>query len=272
MPSKKPNDAAVQARVKMSQLHIFLSGGLAILVYVSLVWLISLAKKDAGIMDIFWGPGFILAAYTYLMVNPETTLQVSLLFGLILLWGVRLALHIGLRNAGMPEDARYANWRQQFGTRWWWYSYLRVFILQGAVMWIVSLPLLTGLQDQSDLHVVDYVGLLLFLAGFLFEAIGDWQLRQFKKDSKNRGKVMNTGLWGLTRHPNYFGEAVLWWGLTLIAIEISTLWILISPLIMTWLLIKVSGVKMLDELLIKTKPGYAEYIRTTNAFIPGGQR
>jgi len=252
--------------------QIFLQGGLAILVYVSLIWIISLLKKDAGIMDIFWGLGFIVTGYFYLSADYSHALQPRLLYSLVLLWGLRLTLHIGVRNLGEAEDARYANWRQQFGAKWWWLSYFRVFILQGMVMWIVSIPLLFGLLDKAPLTVLDWVGILFFAVGFLVEAIGDWQLRSFKKDPSNKGKVLNTGLWGLTRHPNYFGEALLWWGFTLIAIELSTFWILISPIIMTWLLIKVSGVAMLDDLLKKTKPDYAEYIENTNAFFPGKRK
>ncbi len=253
----------------MSLSQIFLEGGLAILVYVTVVWIISLLKKDAGIMDIFWGLGFLIAGYFYLAADYSSALQPRLLYLLVALWGLRLSVHIGVRNLGEPEDARYANWRAQYGEKWWWISYLRVFILQGVVMWVVSIPLLTGLQDKSSLTPIDYVGIGLFVTGFLFEAIGDWQLRSFKKNEGSKGKVLNSGLWKYTRHPNYFGEAVLWWGFSLIAVEMSTLWILISPAIMTWLLMKVSGVKMLDELLLKTKPHYAAYIQNTNAFFPG---
>jgi len=254
----------------MSQ--IFLQGGFAILVYVSVIWILSLLKKDAGIMDIFWGLGFVIVGYFYLAADYSSALQPRLLYLLVLLWGLRLTIHIGVRNLGEPEDARYANWREQFGTKWWWYSYFRVFILQGVVMWVVSIPLLIGLQSKTDLNIIDYFGILLFGVGFLFEAIGDWQLRAFKKNKENKGKVLDCGFWGLTRHPNYFGEALLWWGFALIAVEVSTFWILISPLIMTWLLIKVSGVKMMDELLLKTKPDYAAYIQNTNAFLPGKKK
>ena len=251
---------------------MFLQGGLAILIYVSLIWIISLIKKDAGIMDIFWGLGFIVVGYFYLFAAYSNAFQPRLLYTLVPLWGLRLTLHIGVRNLGEAEDARYANWRQQFGAKWWWLSYLRVFILQGVVMWIVSLPLLVGLQDKSSLTVIDWIGIMFFAVGFLVEAVVDWQLRTFKKDSANKGKVLDTGLWSLTRHPNYFGEALLWWGFTLIAIEVSTLWIVISPIIMTWLLMKVSGVAMLDDLLRKTKPDYAAYIESTNAFFPGKRK
>lgn len=252
--------------------QIFLTGGLAILVYVTIIWIISLLKKDAGIMDIFWGFGFIVTGYFYLSADYSNALQPRLLYALVLLWGLRLSIHIAERNLGEAEDARYDNWRKQFAKKWWWYSYFRVFILQGAFMWIVSLPLLTGLQDRGDLNILDWIGVLLFTMGFVFETVGDWQLRAFKKDPENKGKVLDTGLWGLTRHPNYFGEALLWWGFTFIAIEVNTFWIVVSPVIMTWLLMKVSGVTMLDKLLLDTKPDYARYIESTNAFFPGKRK
>ncbi len=189
--------------------QIYLEGGLAILAYVTVVWIISLIKKDAGIMDILWGLGFLIVGYFYLAADYSSALQPRLLYLLVAFWGLRLSVHIGLRNLGEPEDARYANWRAQHGEKWWWVSYLRVFILQGVVMWVVSIPLLTGLQDKSSLALIDYIGIGLFVIGFLFEAVGDWQLRFFKKNVNNKGKVLNTGLWKYTRHPNYFGEAAL---------------------------------------------------------------
>ncbi len=251
---------------------LMISGGLAILVFVTVIWLISLAKKDSGIMDIFWGIGFIIAGYFYISADYSSAAQPRLLYLLVLIWGLRLAVHIGIRNAGHPEDARYAAWRAASGKNWWWFSYLKVFLLQGTVMWIVSLPLLTGLQDQSAPGFLDYAGILLWTAGMFFETVGDWQLLQFKKKPENKGKVFKEGLWGYTRHPNYFGESLIWWGFTLIAVQGTTLWILISPILMTFLLLKVSGVKMLDELLIRTKPEYADYIRNTNAFLPGRKK
>ena len=251
---------------------LMINGGFAIWVFVTMVWMYSLVKNDSGIMDIFWGIGFIIAGYFYISADYSTSIQPRLLFLLVLIWGFRLALHIGIRNTGRPEDARYAAWRTASGKKWWWFSYLKVFLLQGVVMWIVSLPLLTGLQDQSGLGLLDYAGILFWITGMYFETVGDWQLLQFKKKAENKGKVFKDGLWAYTRHPNYFGESLIWWGFTLIAIQGTTLWILVSPILMTFLLLKVSGVNMLDKLLSRTKPEYADYIRNTNAFIPGRKK
>ena len=249
-------------------LSVFLVGGLSVLIFVTLVWLLSLAKKDSGIMDVFWGLGFILLAVVYVFLHNSFSNHSVVLLILVLIWGLRLSIHIGIRNSGNPEDARYAAWRKANGKKWWWFSYFKVFLLQGAVMWIVALPLLAGFNNGDSLNLLDISGIILWLIGFGFEAVGDWQLRKFKKEPANKGKVFNRGLWAYTRHPNYFGEAVLWWGFALIAFSGQYWWIIISPILMTYLLVRVSGVKMLDELMSGRSTDYKEYIKTTNAFIP----
>ncbi|MBC8478958.1 MAG: DUF1295 domain-containing protein, partial [FCB group bacterium] len=178
---------------------IFIDGGFAIWIFVTAVWMYSLMKRDSGIMDVFWGLGFIVAGYFYISADYTHALQPRLLGMLVLVWGIRLALHIGIRNAGHPEDARYAAWRTASGKNWWWFSYLKVFMLQGIIMWIVSLPLLTGLQDKSDLGLLDFTGLILWMVGFFFEAVGDWQLLRFKRNPDNKGKEFDQGLWKYTR-------------------------------------------------------------------------
>jgi steroid 5-alpha reductase family enzyme len=187
------------------------------------------------------------------------------------LWAIRLALHIGMRNLGHGEDFRYAAWRAQHPDTWWIRSYFKVFLLQGVIAWIVALPLFFAITSETPagLTLLDWAGLLVFAFGFLFEAIGDEQLRRFKADPANKGRVMNTGLWRYTRHPNYFGEAVLWWGLGLIGAATPLGWIgLVGPAIITFLLLRVSGVAMLEKTLRTTKPGYADYIARTPAFFP----
>ena len=194
-------------------------------------------------------------------------LGLSLLVGL---WGVRLAIYIGNRNHGQPEDYRYAAWREENGARWWWFSYFKVFLLQGSILWIVSLPLYFAQAAPSPYGFTawDMAGLLLFVVGFYFEVVGDWQLQRFKADSANKGKLFTSGLWAYTRHPNYFGEAVLWWGFYLIALGVGGYLSVIGPLLMTFLLLKVSGVAMLERTMKKSKPGYEEYVQRTNAFFP----
>lgn len=248
------------------------AGGLAILAYMGALWLVSLALKDSSIVDIFWGPGFILVSGVYLALAPDGYApRRLLLLALVIVWGLRLALHIGARNACRGEDFRYRRWRQNAGPRWGWYSLFKVFLLQGAVMWLVSMPLLAGLSAPvpDRLTPLDLLGGLVWAVGFVFEALGDWQLRRFRADPANAGQVMRAGLWRYTRHPNYFGDALVWWGLFLIAAGTPGGWLTVfSPLLMTYLLRRVSGVTLLEESLRRTRPGYADYIASTSAFFP----
>lgn len=246
--------------------------GLAVVIALGiLLWLVSLALRDSSIVDIAWGPLLLAIGVAYYVTTAAPGSRAQLMVALVALWAVRLALHIGARNLGHGEDFRYAAWRQQNGARWWWFSYFKVFLLQGVIAWIVAMPLFYAITSDAPaaLGPLDWAGVLLFAAGFLFEAIGDEQLRRFKAAPANKGRVMNTGLWRYTRHPNYFGEAVLWWGLGLIGAATPLGWIgLVGPAIITFLLIRVSGVAMLEKTLKNTKPGYAEYIASTPAFFP----
>lgn len=254
-------------------LQIMLSSLLAIMVYMTVLWLVSLRMKNASIVDIFWGPGFALASLIYFALTPDGFQARKLLIvALVSLWGLRLGWHIGRRNLGHDEDYRYQEWRRASGENWWWVSFFKVFVLQGFMMWIISTPLMVAqyASEPANLTAFDVLGALLWLTGFTFEAVGDWQLTQFKSDPANKGKVMRTGLWRFTRHPNYFGDAALWWGYFLIALSVPNGFISIfSPVIMTLMLMRVSGVALLEQNLKKTKPGYADYIATTNAFFPG---
>ena len=252
-----------------------LTGLLAVIALGILLWLISLAVRDSSIVDIAWGPLIFVVGLTYYLAMAEPVARAHLVVALTGLWAMRLALHIGVRNIGHGEDFRYAAWRTQYGAAWWYRSYFKVFLLQGVIAWIVALPLYYGITARTprDLGWWDYAGMAVFTFGFLFEAIGDEQLRRFKTNPANKGRVMITGLWRYTRHPNYFGEAVLWWGLGLIGAATPLGWIgLVGPAIITFLLIRVSGVAMLERTLKTTKPGYAEYIASTPAFFPGAPR
>lgn len=250
--------------------EIYLTAGLVIVGYVTLIWVLSLVIRDAGIMDIFWGLGFIVVSGVYFFSAREVGLPGYLLLALVLFWGLRLTIYLAFRNLGKPEDARYQAFREKGGSNWWWQSYFKVFLLQGLIMWIVSLPLLSGLAAGTDepLGWFAVAGIVLWGIGFFFEAVGDWQLARFKKDPHNKGKVLDQGLWAMTRHPNYFGEMLIWWGFYLISLQSGYGWTVISPLIMTVLLLRVSGVTMLEQLLTTTKPEYSEYIRRTSAFFP----
>lgn len=250
--------------------HLFLLVGAVILVLMVLLWLLSLQIKNASIIDIFWGIGFVMIAWIAFALTPQGYLPRKLLLGvLVTIWGLRLAIHIRIRNLGKPEDFRYAKWREENGARWWWFSFVQVFLLQGFLMWIIGAPILAAMTSGFPAIVtpLDWLGALLWVLGFLFELIGDAQLMRFKKDSNNHGKLFTGGMWKYTRHPNYFGEAVLWWGYYLVALAAGRWWTIFSPVIMTYLLTKVSGVAMLERTM-KQKPGYGEYIRKTSAFLP----
>lgn len=247
----------------------FLLSGLLILACVTLLWLLSLALKNAAIVDIFWGAGFVLVAwFTALQTAPLTTRQIILL-ALVTTWGARLSFHILLRNHNKPEDFRYAAWRAQYGKHWGWVSFLQVFLLQGALLWLISAPLVAGLSPQTGDRLWSLVPLAAAIwgLGFYFESIGDWQLAKFKSDPQNKGKIMTQGVWAYTRHPNYFGDAAQWWGFYLLALPSGAWWTIFSPILMTYLLLNVSGVTMLEKAL-QERPGYAEYARRTSAFFP----
>jgi steroid 5-alpha reductase family enzyme len=237
----------------------------------TVLWAISLPLRDSSIADIFWGLGFAAIAWlTVGLARPGAHPRAWLLAALVTAWGVRLSLHLLRRNWGRGEDARYRAWRERAGGSWWWRSYLKVFLLQGAVMWVVAAPMtaLAALPAQPRLGWLDAFALAAWVTGFAFETVGDRQLARFKADPSNRGRVMTGGLWRYTRHPNYFGDALAWWGHYLLAAAGGAWWTAFSPALMTFLLVRVSGVAMLESALRETKPGYREYVASTSAFIP----
>ena len=235
------------------------------------VWLLSLAKKDASIVDTFWGLGFVLIAVVCFATRSGYRERKILVLLLAIAWGLRLATHIFWRNKGKGEDFRYRAMRVRFGDRFPIVSLFTVFGLQGLLMWIISLPLQIAQisREPARLTWLDSAGAAIWLIGFLFESVGDLQLARFKADPRNKGKVMDRGLWRYTRHPNYFGDALLWWAFFVIALSTSAgVWTVISPMIMTGLLMKVSGVALLEKTLTKTKPEYRDYVGRTSAFFP----
>jgi len=249
--------------------NLFLVAGGAILALMVLLWLLSLALKNASIVDIFWGIGFIIVTWLAFSLGQGYLPRKQLVVTLVTIWGSRLALHIAIRNWGKPEDFRYAKWRQDNGPRWWWFSFFQVFLLQGVLMWIISAPLIAAQTSgfPAILTPLDLIGKVIWIIGFLFELIGDLQLVFFKRNPANTGKLLTTGLWRFTRHPNYFGEAVLWWGYYILALASGSWWTIFSPILMTYLLMKVSGVALLERTM-KLKPGYEEYMKNTSAFFP----
>lgn len=254
----------------MTFLNLWLVSGSIIFVLMTLLWLYSLKIKNASIVDIFWGTGFVITFWAALLIGSiEATTRILVLGAIVSIWGLRLSIHIFSRNHSQPEDFRYAAWRAENGSAWWWRSFFKVFLLQGIIMLIVAAPLIAVLAaNPTDTNCsCEYAGFGLWLVGFMFEAGGDSQLSRFKKDPANKGKLLTTGYWSVTRHPNYFGDAAQWWGFWLFAFSAGAWWTVFSPLIMTFLLVKVSGVAMLERTM-KTKPGYEEYIARTSAFFP----
>ena len=242
-----------------------------ILTTLTLVWMISVRLLDASVADICWGLGFVLLAWLYCFLSPALTARSWLVAALITLWGARLGVHIFRRNDGKGEDPRYQAMRAAHGRAFWWRSLFTVFWLQGAILWFVALPLLVAVRATAPvaLTAVDGLGVLLFTIGFGFEVVGDYQLQRFRAEPGNRGKVLDSGLWRYTRHPNYFGDATMWWGMYAMAASTPNGWLtVLSPSLMTWLLMRVSGVTLLEEGLKASKPGYCAYITRTPAFFP----
>ena len=254
----------------MSFLGIYGTAFLVILGLMTLLWLVSLLLKNASIVDIFWGSGFVISGWVYFALTPDGfPARKLLLMILTTIWGLRLSLYILYRNWGKAEDFRYQVWRKEAGAAWWWRSFFKVFLLQGILMWIISAPLLAAqIRSAPDrLTVLDFIGAAVWAIGFFFEVAGDFQLARFKANPANKGKVMDRGVWRFTRHPNYFGDSAQWWGYYLIAAAAGGWWTVFSPIIMTLFLLRVSGVALLEKTL-ETRPGYKEYIESTSAFVP----
>lgn len=238
-------------------------------VYMTLLFALALALRDNGLADIAWGPGFILLAATGFVLRPDGTARRLLVGALVVIWAVRLSRHIFRRRRGQAEDFRYAAWRARWGRAFFIRSYLQVFLLQGFFMLLIALPLLV-LSRAPDVRPspADGAGLVLWLTGFLFEAAADAQMARFKRDPGNRGRLMTTGLWAWSRHPNYFGEALMWWGIFLVQSTAAGLWPgLISPLTITILLRFVSGVPLLEK-KYAGRADFQAYAAAVPAFIP----
>jgi len=252
-------------------LTLFFQASFIIFILVSLLWGLSVIIKNVSIVDLFWGMGFVIVNAVYFYYSGDFFHRKILLLVLVTIWGLRLSLYLAWRNIGKGEDFRYQEFRKNYGAeRYWWFSFFQTFLLQGALIMLVSLPLL-GVNAQTDsnsLHWMDYLGILVFMIGFIFEAGGDFQLARFKNNPDNKGKVLNTGLWKYTRHPNYFGDSAVWWSFGLFSIAAGGYWQIIGSILMTLIIIKVSGVSLLEKTLNVTKPQYRDYIQKTNSFFP----
>ena len=247
-----------------------LAAAIAIAIVMIATWLVSLALHNASIVDITWGLGFVVVAWVVRLQGDTATDRQWLLVAMATIWGLRLAGYLFWRNHGEPEDYRYRAMRKRYGDRFPIVSLATVFALQGVLMWIVSLPVQLGqVPDSPDLGLIAVLGVVLWLVGLVFESAGDLQLARFKSDPANQGAVMDRGLWRYTRHPNYFGDACVWWGIAIVAAESGLgAWGLIGALVMNILLLRVSGVALLERSLRKRKPAYEAYAERTSAFVP----
>ena len=246
------------------------TAALTIAVLMISTWIISLLVKNASIVDIVWGFGFVCVAWAVRLRVDGLAARQNLLVAMTTIWGLRLAIYLFIRNHGKGEDYRYVRMRKHWGPRFPLISLGTVFATQGLLMFLVSLPVQLGQTELTpDLGVLAWIGVALWMVGLFFEGVGDAQLARFKKNPANAGIVMDKGLWRYTRHPNYFGDACVWWGIALVAAETTVgRWGLIGAVVMTTLLRRVSGVTLLEKSLVKRRKGYVEYVERTSPFVP----
>lgn len=247
----------------------FLLLAVILCIYMNLWFVVSLIKKRNDVADIAWGLGFVLLAWASCLLAMELDAQSIIAITLVSVWGIRLAWHIHKRNRGKEEDYRYKLWREEWGKWFYLRSYLQVYILQGILLYIIVLPVLV-INNNADgaFTILDVLGICIWLIGFFFEVVGDWQLSRFIQNPTNKGKLMTSGLWQYTRHPNYFGEVTQWWGIWLVALSDPLSWIsIIGPLTITFLILKVSGIPMLEKKMEKN-PSFIEYKNTVSRFFP----
>ena len=244
------------------------AGFFVVLGSMTLLWLISLRLKDASIVDLFWGPGFAIAAMTYYLVDGRYPNRGTLVLGLVTLWATRLGYHLYVRNRREGEDPRYAAMREARGKQFPLISLFTIFWFQAFLLWVISSPILASIASQASLGFFDFLGTIVFLIGLTIESVADNQLARFRAAPANRGRVLDIGLWRYSRHPNYFGEVVLWWGLYLLAVGAGAFWAIVSPALITLLLLRFSGVPLLEDGLRASRTGYSEYIKRTSSFVP----
>jgi len=256
----------------MNMFAVWLHALPALLGAAALTWVVSALKRNVTIVDTLWSLLFVIAAAVYVASVEQPSPRAWLALGLVGIWGVRLAAYLALRNWGHEEDRRYQAIRRRNEPNFTLKSLWLIFGFQALLAWIISLPLAGAIAGDRPLGLLDWVGVALWAVGLFFEAAGDWQLARFKANPANAGQVMDRGLWRYTRHPNYFGDFCVWWGLYLIALSAGAWWSIVGPLIMSFLLLRFSGVRLLERDIGERRPAYAEYVRRTNAFFPGPRR
>jgi steroid 5-alpha reductase family enzyme len=235
-------------------------------------WVVSLLRRDVSIVDSMWSLMFLLALGVYLATSGAAGWRASLVLALVAIWALRLFGYITWRNHGQGEDHRYRSIRRNNEPHFRFKSLYIVFGLQGFLAWVICLPLSAAVSGQTGPGPLDYAAVSLWLVGMFFETVGDAQLNRFKSCAQNEGAVLDTGLWRFTRHPNYFGEFLIWWAYYLLALSAGGGWTICSPLLMSFLLLRVSGVALLERDIAERRPAYREYKERTNAFFPGRPR
>lgn len=251
-------------------IQLYFKSLVLIMSMMTVLWIVSVFIKNVSIVDLFWGIGFVLTnAFYFLATKTYYPVQI-ILFIMVTIWGVRLSVYLAWRNIGKGEDFRYQEFRRKYGRNYTWISFFQTFMLQGILMWIISVTLLGAnvYAGSRGIKFLDYMGITVWIIGLVFEAGGDYQLARFKMNKANKGKVLNSGLWRYTRHPNYFGDSAVWWGYGLLCLSTGSYPMVLGSLLMTLLIIKVSGVALLEKTIKDRKPEYEEYIRKTNSFIP----
>jgi steroid 5-alpha reductase family enzyme len=246
----------------------YFCGFIAIIIFALSGWLLSLIRKNVTHVDSMWSLFLLISAFIYTLYLDHINLRVILVLFLLSVWALRLCLYLTWRNWGPHEDHRYAAIRKNNQPHFWFSSLYIVFGLQALLAWIISMPLFGAIESNIAFNYLDVLGIVLFAIGFIWEVTADWQLSVFKAEPHNHGKVLDTGVWRYCRHPNYFGECCVWWGFYLIALAAGAWWSLVAPLLMTLLLLKVSGVALLEKDIAERRPAYLVYIKSTNAFIP----
>lgn len=233
------------------------------------LWVVSLVVRNSSIVDPFWGPSFAIVAWVSYAAADDPGARGLLVAVLVTVWAARLGIHLTVRNLGHGEDFRYQAFRRRWGSRYWIVSLGTVFVLQAALMWVVSLPVQVAMVDGGDPGVLAWAGTVVWAVGLFFETVGDLQLRRFKADPSNAGRVMDRGLWRYTRHPNYFGDFTVWWGHFAVSVAAwGSAWTIVGPILMSTLLLRISGVTLLEKSLKRRRPDYEAYVARTSAFFP----
>lgn len=254
-----------------TMLTIFGWNIVAIMIIMFTGWIISLIHRNVTIVDSLWGLGFVIIAVITFFLSQGYPIRKGLITILVVLWGIRLVIYLTWRNWGTGEDPRYGSMRNNSGDKFWIVSLFKVFLLQGIFMFVISLVIQMGQMSPlpQNLTWLDITGIIVWGVGYVFETVGDWQLARFKGNPANKGKVMNRGLWAYTRHPNYFGECLVWWGIFFVTLSTQDgIWTIISPIIITTVLLKMTGIPLTEASILKRRPDYKTYIENTSAFFP----